>query len=329
MANVIEKGVSLPYRVRWSDVSSPGLWASSESGGADYIDIEFDAGPITGMSYQKGYVITYQPNAIWLAEYSTSAYFKFEPAYTYLGNRFHNSVIHCSEKDFFISYDNFYIMDGLDITPIGDKIWREFLESSSNLQDGDTVRGFWNPYDSEVFWNYTDYDNNPISLVYNYRLGEWSKRDSGSITCFNRESRDTPRLSGDSSGIIYVKDYAYGAGIPRKLAGDGYFETSEIFLDYASGVKEVSEVKLQYTQIGTPDLTLQIGTRDSQTGQIKWGTPITGDQIAGDKSFYTRDQPIGHYVRFKFSWTNTEFDYIDEIIGLCVKLRQPGMDVER
>lgn len=344
----INAGVSTRLaRVQWSDLDDLESWvinpASSE---ADFFDLEADSMEVTGVSYQRGSPIVYTQNTIWFAFWiGFPGGFRHEPLFTGIGNIFHNSVVRNKEIDFFIGQDNFYALNGRQLSPIGSEIFEKFI-AEVQISADTSVPGFLDSRRNQVFWVYTKTDGSRWSVVYNYLEKKWSERDPQGLTTFF----DTPRVALRGHDVInnlsstidslsgYIDDLSSGTAraLPPLVGGQavpvstvstdltkvdgGQFasklETFDFFYDHFATVKEMIRAEVEYVGAGSPNLTIRIGTRKNQSADISWSSPIPVSVFDGTFSFFFRSEAVGKYLRFRFEWKNSAENYISELLML-------------
>lgn len=326
--------------IRWGDLDDPESFAfNSLASEADFFLLDPDAGEITGVSYQRGQPIVYSRNNIEIGNYiGFPGGFQHQPLFPGLGNIFHNAVVRLKEIDYFIGADNFYILNGLQTTAIGDNIFEFFINDVVNTI-GTSVRGFSDTKKYQVFWVYNSISHGGLwSVVYNYKEQVWCDRDPQGLTGW----LDTPRpaLQGfsvindatqvintdatiiNNDGVFPVTLAQFiGAGVKiaipstnaNKLDGTSFaciVETFDFYFGNFNLVKEITKAVLEYTSVGNPNLTVSIASRHNQSETLVYGTPVPVTNIDGSNSFFIRTPGVGKYLRFKFTWNNTATDYI-------------------
>ena len=357
LANLTEGINSAPTRVRWSDLKNPENFEVSRATEADFFDLEASDTEITGLSKQRGYIIIYTRSSIWRAQYiGLPSIFSHIPIFNEIGNVFHNSVIRDRGRDFFIGEDNFYLLDGLNLTQIGDPIWK-FFESDlgDDFEFNDYVYGYLDKQNMECIWIYRPEGSTTFSsVVYNYKERKWSVRDEVNITAVYA-SKYKPKVAG------LMSDYTDSANDPtwtgRKANGDWQFyqyphrriagtatggissmggkaatsafrnsprlETYELDFNSLEGVKEVGGLTLLYKGNNNPPVFLTVRTRLNQNQPFTTFTPINVlNSIPGETKFYFDHLNVaGKFISFIITWTNTTSTYIDEIYKLSLDVR--------
>lgn len=347
-------GSNVPIRVQWSDLYQPEEWQILETNEADFFDLDANNFEITGLTNQRGRTLIFTVNSIWQAIYVGFAQgiYKFDIAFTEVGNYFHYSHIQVRGTDFFIGSDNVYALQGASLQPIGDPIWSYFKSTAASFEQGAEVIASVNRRNNEVFWTYTNSaeSNAKWQIVYNYRENKWSHRSAQSAnamfsldgdirvyddtwdsiedewgevtetwdeiatyTILNQQS-----LHGGQSGVLYEQ-----SDVQRPLAGE--LQTFEYYYNSAFEVKTLDRVKLLLSKTGSPTITVAIGVRDSLSEAISWTSDIvasTGTDFDGEEIYYVRGSAstVGKYFQFKIKWTNSTDNFVDRFLGLSIIL---------
>lgn len=325
-------------RLRWSDLDAPDSYdLDPTSSEADFFDLEPDARQITGLSYQRGVAVQYAENAIWNASYiGFPGGFKLAPLFTGIGNIFHDAVVRTKEIDYFIGVDNFYSLNGLQIIPIGDKMFERFINDVV-IVDNTSVRGYLDSKKYQVFWVYNSISHGGLwSVVYNYAESKWSERDPQNMLSWfdspktvvrGYEVIDTQTQTIDSdTDLIKDPNAGFPLVLPQFMGNQSVYKYSAVTLlggnvietfDFYGGnfnfVKETTKVMIEWTGLGNPQLSMQVCSRHNQMEAVVYGDPILGENIDGTLTFFSRDQAVGKFLRFKFTWTNTITEFVTDL----------------
>ena len=362
IANVKEVSAQAqPIRVQWSDLYRPTEWQIAESNEADFFDLDADNFEITGLTVQKGRTLIFTVNSIWQAIYVgfDQGIYRFDVAYTEVGNFFNYSHIQVRGIDFFIGSDNIYALEGSQLSPIGDPIWNFFKETISNFEQGAEVIASVNRRNNEVFWTYENAQegNEEWHIVYNYRENQWSDRSAqdsnvwftidGDISVYDEVIDDVSTIIdndntiiddsspisifpqsaivGGDGGIIYNYDESQ-----RPL--EGQITTWEFTLDSAYSEKEFKEARLLIRQEGTPAVTVEVGQRNSQSEDIVWSSPSsiqTGGDFDGEALVIIQNALKAKYFSFRITWTNSTDNFVDEYLGISILMSNKSFNVNR
>lgn len=340
LANVHSSSESLPTRVQWSDLYEPESFGFSSSSEADYFDLEPTDEEITGLSYQRGVNVIYSRNSIWLARYGNSQY-RFDPLFTGFGNIYHGGQVRMKEVDYFVGMDNFYKLDGLQLSPIGDKIWTFFKATLDDTTEP-YLRTITRADRNEIEWIYP-VSGGVRSVVFNYVTGDWSDKQPQNALCMFESTlklRGFDVIDDNSSVIDTVSDTIDGAwqfdtanrkafigGDSGKIYNSGEvfsqydgtnlvasFQTFEFSFDSIFEEKEFTRLTVIYAGYGTPLLSLQIGQRENLMSAVTWSSSLAiANQITGRTTFHFRNSGVGKLVTFKLAVTNTASDYVSEL----------------
>jgi hypothetical protein len=343
-----------PSRVRWSDLNNPDNWVVGSDTEADSFDLPPNNQQITGLSDQRGYLYIFTPTSIWRGTYlganATDKLYQFEAIYNGIGNLYHYAHIQVKDVDFFIGYDNFYMLNGLQLQPIGKKIWRQFLEDNPNLVNGDAVRAYHDPINTEISWMvYPPPTNTTKEYVFNYESNEWSVRNAqnkhglwlpygglklndGNVSPSYTTLQQPLGFIGTDEGEISERTNEFSDFLKAYYNDDpfvGQLETAEFDLDTLFGMKEIDQAKLLYKATGTPAIAIKVGARKNQADDISWSDSITpasaNAQFLKEGLFQFRKQVQGanKFIRFQINWQNTDTDYIEEFYGISLIGKAP------
>lgn len=340
LANVGSASSTNQSKVQWSDLE---LFESFEvdptQSEADFFVLEPGAGEITGLSLQRGSGIIYTPTSIWIATYvGFPGSFTFQPLFTGNGNQYHHAVVRAKELDYFIGLDNFYVLNGYQLEPIGDAVWERFI-GELKKEPNCSVFGYLDTRNTQVFWVYQKEDDTYASVVYNYKEQKWSFRDSQQISAFFDSPRinlrgyividDVSETIDDVTGTPDGDDFVFSRNFPQLLGafnsrkvltwgthalGTCRFETFDFYADNIEQVKEINRLTLDFKSTGSPQLQLFVGTRHSQNDDVTWSAAIDKEVQDGSQSFFSHSQAVGKYVRFKVVVTNETNHELKEML---------------
>lgn len=281
VANLIQNGVPRTTRLIWSDIYNPEDFTLSESSEAGSFDVDFSNFQITGLSYQRGYLIIYTQNAVWRARYIgiDAGTYEFETLYSGIGNQYHMSVVTVKEMDVFVGTDSFYMLDGTQLHRIGDPIWSFFRATRQPLTTSNFMRGYTDEPNNEVFWTYVangqrGTENNELwQVVYNYRDEAWSNRKAFGVQ------------------DVFINEYALEAGATWfDIPGDWDEQGDKTWAEYSEPIN-ISSLQLTPTSIyGTSDS--YSGTADEnracllETHDLMFGSFLTEKEIYLVKPIY-------------------------------------------
>lgn len=365
IANLAFGNQNYPNRVRWSDLYEPESWEIVEDSEADFFELEPGDGEITGLSYQKGNNLIYTRHSIWLAQYNPlPTGYKFSPLYNDVGCNFHGGQVSVKERDYFIGTDNIYVIDGFQLQEIGDPIWKFFKEDCvTNASLGYLVTRVIREEHS-IAWIYDKKGGGYWSIVFNFKENKWSDRDpqdvfasiyltyplrgfiaidqvTNIIDSMDAVPPEVPDqlIDGDWQFPASTRTEAHGGLNGRMFLNNSIYEkankdpihceaqTYEFFVDTLVDVKEFDILCLHYAGLGNPNVKLSVGTRKNRLAQVVWSTPKEMyDQLVGETQFHFRREGVGQLVQFKFSWDNTNTNYVSELTNLSLHKLEDGPD---
>lgn len=355
VGDTIESSLAL---IRWSDRDDPESWAIDPNASeADFFNLEPDSRQITGMSYQRGSPLTYAENNIWIGrDIGFPGGFAHEPLFPGIGNIFHDAVVRNKEVDYFIGQDDIYELNGLQLVPIGEKIFSRFIEDIK-INVNTRCRGYIDSRKDQVFWIYTANDDSQKSIVYNYREKKWSQRDPQNLCGWFDSPRvalrgyavidDVTEIIDTVTTLIDDPDEGFPVVLPQlggvnghvvkasnektKYGGDSFahlVETFDFFFETIGQVNEITKILLEYVGDGTSNVQVFIGTRANQAADVSWSAAVDLDNVTDSSlAFYVRRLGVGKYIRFRFTWGNTGVNYIDELRLLSLQQVKKDADV--
>lgn len=222
--NMTEGGVSLPTRVRYSDLALanqiPSTWDATDlNNSAGFNDIVQMKTPIVdGLALGTNFFI-YSSDQVWQMEFVGGAFiFNFRKAFDNCGVINPNCITEHEGKHFVFDNDDIYVHDGLSKTSICDKRVRNYIFSSIDKTKASKCYTQQNKELEEIYFCYhsgddlalyTDGDFCNRAAVYNYRSDTWSFMDlpntvSGSTSNVNTvQSYDVSGLSYSETGGTY------------------------------------------------------------------------------------------------------------------------------
>jgi hypothetical protein len=207
VANDIFGGDQNPTRVRWSDLYNVTEWTPRPENEADFFDIVdwvsggLDTYRITGMAKLNDLLVIYTPSSVVGCRYiGKPKVMQFFPIAQDVGNGAPNALVAYRNMHFFYSVteNDFFMYDGQQLSSIGGPIAGasaaiKTLQLFS--QRFDTMLGYVIPEQTEACWVFRTTllplpsagtlgsSHSTYSLVYNWRLKEWSIRATKGLNC--------------------------------------------------------------------------------------------------------------------------------------------------
>lgn len=187
LGNLSIDGTAEPLMLVWSDLYDPENFVVSSGTEAGFYNVRSTEQEIMGLAYSKGYTNILTRNSIMLARYVgyDAGLFDFTTLSNSIGCRYHGSVVQAKDAVFFIGKDNFYSIDGANVAPIGQPVWKFF--DKTNFSIDDSIFGYLSEQDDIVFWKFRANGNNGTisgayyDLMFNYVEQKWSLRESEGI----------------------------------------------------------------------------------------------------------------------------------------------------
>lgn len=344
MANTRTPSGEFPNTIINSDLYLPENFEIDTDSEADYFEMESPDGEITGLSYQRGNNIIYTRNSIWIATYRNGAY-TYDPLFTGIGNVYHGAQVRVKEVDMFISDDGIYVIDGLQLRSIGDPIWSFF---SSHIQVSslfEYVRGRVDTKNFEVSWTYPIAGGAQWSIVYNYKEDKWSDRDPQDILTGLRfaaplrgfdtiDSFSDVIDTGTISSYLIDGDWQYTTYSIRDLFGTSTgligteqnvneevdesplpieLESFDLYYEETATVKEIAKLVLQFKEVGTAPILLQVASRHHLHEPVVWSAAIPLTRTVDETAFFFRNLGAGKFLRFKLTCANTAENALVEL----------------
>lgn len=357
MANITtSKGDLFSRRLQWSDLYNPEDFEINRSKESDFFDLENNNLEITGIHEHRGYPVIFSRQSIWRAVYvRLPEKYRFEIVRNTIGNVYHHSSVNARERIYFVSDDNFYVMDGFSIIPIGDPIWKSFIEINET-SIFEEMLAFHDPFQSEVAWKflrtgfpeYADYrqDTHYWLIVYNYKEERWSFRSADGMTCYNvnrypvRTSVSMDNIDTRIDDMEELIDGAWqdtsipstimiGRGNQLGLYQQGQFidkddapligeiESHELFYNSIMESKEISEFKLSYSATGNPSIKVSVGYRNNQLQDYQWTPEYEEQSITGENEirFLLNTVVRAKYFKVRITIINDAENFFEELNG--------------
>jgi len=171
LADLEVSGSRNPFRVQWSKNADLTDWTDSTAGSAD---LEDTSDPIMGLGKVGGDLIVYKSDSLVFGNRTgiSTAPIAFTRHQKGIGCPAPYSIVSGAGTNFFIGRDDFYVMAGTQLYPIGEKIRYKFFDivNPTELQ---RVIGYSHALQNEIRWLATDNDNNRRCFVYDYKRKEW------------------------------------------------------------------------------------------------------------------------------------------------------------
>lgn len=338
----INDGTERPQRVRWSAINNPESWTPDADTQADFQDLFSESnhggGWIMGMTGGE-YGNVFQEYSIWKMTYSGSPLiFTFDEVLPGIGTPCKNSIVQEGRITHFLGQDGFYqLIDGAQIKPIGKNRVDKYFFNDFDASYPERVIAAQDPNNQIVAWIYPasgSASGTPNKIIfYDWMNDKWGNGEVDLEWIYNAigqpvtveqldnysASIDTLQPTLDSrfwkGGALQLAFYdnAQKKGTFGGTALDAIIETNEVQAfegsrAYLSGVRPLVD--------GTGSQTVQIGTRDLQTGTTAWTSAVSPETDTGIAHF--RSDARYHRIR-----VNTTGDF-DHAIGVDIFAQKTG-----
>lgn len=337
-----------PNGVQWCAIDDPQNWptpgtagAQSVQAGEQFLNIAY--GPVTAIAGGQEYGLVFQRQGITRMSYvGGNVVFQFDVIERNRGALFPNAVVQIGRLTYFISGDGFYVTDGVDVKPIGDKKVDNYFADNIDTRYKQHVRGAVDYANKCIYWVYTSktsriFAGGPDSiLIYNYAEGRWSRAEDPTWGVYNgltssislddldtyfssidlaTPSLDSASWSGGNNTLIgftsiYQLATFSGEAFPSIIDG-GEVEIVPGRLVRVQGVKPLV--------IGdSPTITVALGTRDSLSSPVTYTNERTPNARTGFADF--RTEARYHRTRVTISGgfesaLGTEYQAVESAVG--------------
>lgn len=331
-ANVDTGSGRIPYRCQWSGFNDITSWTPGVDQ-ADFQDLP-DSGAITGLVGGE-YCTILTERAVYRATYTgPPLIWQFDKVVSERGCAFSGSVCNSGNLVFFLASDGFYAFDGQKTSPIGSERVNEFFLRDFDSNYDYRLTASVDPLNEVAMWSYTSTQSptgQPDKIImYNYVLNKWSLAEIEAdllaplfSSGYTVEGLDN--LSATIDGLSSQLDsrffkggqYFFGGAYGDKIytfSGApivGTIETGEAPLSMGKH----SIVTRAYPYYENGDVTVAVGTRDTQTATHSYGSATAPND---DGFVPLRSQ--GRYHRAKLVLSNGW----SKVIGLDVEARGIG-----
>lgn len=162
-----------PQRVQWAGIGTTTSWTVSATTQADYQDLNNEFGWIQRViGGQYGGLIFQQYGIVRMTYIGSPLIFQFDIVNDAIGALTPSSVINTGDVVAFLSQNGFYILDGQNSIPIGDKKVDTFFFDDYDPVYLPTMNAILYPESSVICWSYrstsTSGNYNDRLLMYNY-----------------------------------------------------------------------------------------------------------------------------------------------------------------
>ncbi len=161
-----------PVGIAWSKEGDPtDLTTDNTAGEAQLLDT---TGYITGLGKSYSTIIVYKRESIVFGHRSGDAFFpllfpRFQEGVGCIAPR---SIVPFVSFNAFLGRDDFYMIEGENITSIGEKVREKFFEITEQTE-AENTRGFLNEDETQILW-FVDTSDGRVVFGWDYKRREWT-----------------------------------------------------------------------------------------------------------------------------------------------------------
>lgn len=314
-----------PNVVQWSGYNNSELWTPSIATQSDFQEL-FGRGGRVQRIVPGEYAVIFTEQSIWRADYvGPPVIFQFDEIDRKRGTPAPNSVAWTGELVYFWGWDNFYVFDGRQSTPIShNRVSRWFQKNSDQVAWG-TMRAAIDRINRLVVWSFSSSIsnlNNDRLIIYNWAADKWAYAeletqciDEFVSPGFTLDELDGPLPLGIDLESIPVDSDAFKGGLITLTA----FNTSNQNATFNGApltacidTKEfsapdqrrmvVNSIRpiVESEEFPSTTITIQVGTRNSLQSNPVFDPPLSVNGLNGE--FNTRRN--ARYHRYRVSIQN-------------------------
>lgn len=279
---------NVPHRVRWCAIGDPTDWTVAAATQADYQDLNSNHGEVKKV-VKAGDFYAFQEKAITrLAYVGSPEVFSVDTFETSRGAKYTGSVASIGDMVFYLAEDGFYMMRHSQSVPIGaDKVNKTFFTDLHGTF-GSRIKASIDPINNLVIWAYPSVASNgelDKQIIFNWKNNRWSQANYslshiGQSVSLGYTLEDLDTVSASIDAMTESLDSRVWQGGEVSLMGFNSAWKMGYFTGDAKAVtietKEVGGVNKARMRIVRPltdaTVTVQIGTRDSQSGTRSWSS---------------------------------------------------------
>jgi hypothetical protein len=313
---------AVPERVRWSGIGDSTLWTPSVTTQSDFQDLDGEGGwcqQVVGGEYG----IIFQERSIWRMTYVGSPIiYQFDEIERGKGTPAPGSVTKIGSAIPYLGIDGFYIFDGQQSVSIGENRVDKTFYTDLDQSYMDRISSTIDPINKLIFWASPGQQNqggNPNRIwAYNYAANakkRWAYADQDIEYIYRSLSEGytlegLDAISSDLDLLPFSLDSRVWTGNSALFSGfntdhkqvnftgtalDATIETQEVELtpNMRTNVQEIRPFVEGYTT-----MTIQIGTRNSLSDSVTWGSVITANSAG---NFPCRANARYHRMRINLS----------------------------
>lgn len=316
-----------PFIVGYSHLNNPDQLFSTDLNEADeYRFPQQAAGDlshlgITGMGELNDRLFVYLPTSIKAGTYvGLPTVMQWNTAHPAVGNLFPAGLVKSVKGHFFISRDDIYLFNGIELKSIGQKVFEKFRNDIVPITDTryTLTRGDYDSDRGEViftYWNLTGGNYQARQMIYQEKTDEWYFRNLPSATsgatdifCQTKFTQTYGKQVYGGSGVVY---YDVVNGTAKKDEGtDSYtkplIETIMRDYNFRHATKETSTMLVDYVNSDnhTMEVSIATGNTFAELGSYTvMGTYNPASHQVG--KWFTFPKTVGRVIAFRFRLSNS------------------------
>lgn len=316
-----------PRRVYWSALDDPTGWTI----GTDLSDMQDlpDSGVITGLHGGEEATILLE-RGIYKGYFTGEAdtIFQFDRISVDRGCPYPGASAQIGSAVFFLSEDGFWSLTGAEMAPIGSEKVDEWFTGDFDIAHRNKITCAVDPVRKIVAWSYVSQGSpdgtNDSLIIYNYAVRRWSyarlradalfplympgislddlDKINPSIDALEFSLDDPSLAGGELNFATVVGDRIATFGGPPMT---GTVETAEQGEGRNSLIRRVYPHTRAATQ---PDVSVQVGTRQSQQGTVAW-SPASAVQDVG----WAATRAAGRYHRVRLTINGNAWEQVQGV----------------
>jgi hypothetical protein len=318
-----------PTLIQWSKNGDPTDWTASTAGSAELLT---SGNEITGLGKIGSYLVVYTKNSM-IFGYRTgipTSPISFMAEKPGIGCWSGPSIVNANGTNYFAGRNNFYMVEGMKATPIGDPIAREVFDNIA-VGDIDDMVGVHNARQNEIMWRE---NTGGRIFVYNYKDRTWNLWQHG--TSYTGTSMGLWTLSSDEEVMIHSNSKLgyFSEGEKNDFDGTITFYAVTPRLDFsdqdeeaASYNKTVYSVRVWYRDLTTTTTLNLLYKKNDDTNFATWDQEVVGDGDGTLKFIDMENIDTGYSFQFAVSEGATGKDVQIEKLEVFYELSSPAFNI--
>lgn len=199
IANLVESGTDLPWRIDWCDTDAPENWSSGNAG--SYLAAD-EPSEIQNLKKLNDFVTFYKKESIGVGrKVDPPDIFRFETIQTGIGLAAPRSVVDAEGRHYFQGFNDFFVWNGIRAVPIGAKV-RDEAFTLADPDKFDRCFAIHVQKLNEVWFFIVQIGSDYPEHVWRYKYTNdfWYQDTCSSITAAIRWERTTSLVWDDATG---------------------------------------------------------------------------------------------------------------------------------